>query len=166
MTERKNDPLFWEKLRTGLLAAILVVLLVFSVSFAVTANRLSRYESQIADIVDRLDRVSAQLDALDMEAAVRTVNEMTDALEAVKIAEIVDSLQDVSAQLRTVDWENLAGNVNDLAVQAQESLIAAQEALGKASASMDQIDFEALNQAIADLKTVVEPLAKLAGRFG
>ena len=34
MTERKNDPLFWEKLRTGLLAVIVVVLLVFSVSFA------------------------------------------------------------------------------------------------------------------------------------
>ena len=166
MAERKNDPLFWEKLRTGLLAAILTVLLVFSVSFAVTAVRLGRYESQIVDIVDRLDRVSAQLDELDMEVAVRTVNEMTDALEAAKIAEIVDSLSDVSGQLRAVDWEKLAGNVNDLAVQAQESLVTAQEALAKASASMDQIDFEALSQAIADLKTVVEPLAKLAGRFG
>lgn|GEM_PF-558770 len=165
MSERKTDPLFWEKLRTWLLGAILLVLLVFSAVFVSAAVRLNRYEAQIGEIVDRLDRVSAQLDELDTEAMVRTVNEVTDALEAAKIARIVDSLQDVSDQLRAVDWEELAGNVNDLALQAQESLETAREALSKASVTMDEIDLETLNQAISDLKDVVEPLAAFAKRF-
>ncbi len=165
MAERRNDPLFWQKLQTWLLGAVLLVMAATCACFVWTAAQLNRYEAQVGDIVDRLDRVSARLEELDTEAIVRTANEVTNALEAAKIAEIVDSLQEVTARLRAVDWEDMASNVNELTLQAQKSLAAAQEALAKASESMDQIDFEALNQAVTDLKTVVEPLARLVGKF-
>ena len=60
----------------------------------------------------------------------------------------------------------MADNINGLAVTAQESLGQVEEGLGDAIAALNTLDIEKLNKAIADVQTVIEPLAKLAGRFG
>ena len=92
-------------------------------------------------------------------------DEVTQALSDAKLDEIVESLNQVAGQLALVDWESLGSNMNSMAVQAQESLVTAQEALAKAGKTIDDMDIKALNQAIKDLQAVIEPLAKLVGKF-
>ena len=61
--------------------------------------------------------------------------------------------------LSTVNWNGLSKDIGDMATQAQESL-------ATASKAVDELDIETLNKAIRERQTVVEPLAKLVGRFG
>ena len=166
MEQTNSKVLFWEKLRTCLTAAILVVLIIMSVGLLSFTQQLRRYETQISQIVQRLDDVTEQLSALDWENMVATVNGVTEELSAADVAETLSALNEISSQLREVDWKKMSGDVEQLVLQAQESLAKAEEALSKASASMDALDVETLNEAIASLKTVIEPLAAFAGRFG
>ena len=71
--------------------------------------------------------------------------------------EITVELETVTKELSAVDWEKLSTDIGDTAVQAQESLRVAGEAV-------QELDIKTLNEAIADLKAVVEPLAKLFGK--
>ena len=154
-----------DKLKVGLLAAILAVLLIFTVAVGVMLFQVKSYADTAGEIINRLNVVSTALESLDSERMVATANEVTKALEDAKLEEIVDSLKQVSTQLALVDWESMGKNINTAAVQAQESLVTAQEALAKAGKTIDEMDIESLNQAIKDLQAVVEPLAKLVGKF-
>lgn len=154
-----------DKLKVGLLAAILAVLLIFTVAVGVMLFQVKSYADTAGEIINRLNVVSTALESLDSERMVATANEVTKALEDAKLEEIVDSLKQVSTQLALVDWESMGKNINTAAVQAQESLVTAQEALAKAGETIDEMDIESLNQAIKDLQAVVEPLAKLVGKF-
>ena len=158
--------LFWEKLRTWLTLGILIVLIIMSVWLMRFTQRLRHYETQVGQIVERLDDVTQQLAQLDWETMVTTVNGVTKELDAANVAETLAALNEISDQLREVDWIKMSGDVEQLVLQAQESLAKAEEALSKASESMDALDIETLNAAIADLRTVVEPLAAFAGKFG
>ena len=162
MENKHSDPLFYEKLRTAFLGAILLVLLALLIGAAAFVIHLRQYETRIGGIVDRLDTVSSQLQELDVENIVSTANEVTAAIDQAKVDEIVSSLSSVSRQLSEVDWVELTDNINTVATDAQASLADAQEALQK----VKDLDIESLNQAITDLQAVVEPLAAFTKRFG
>ena len=100
-----------------------------NISVIVLVGSLRQYEARINTIVGRLETVSVQLEELDVEKAVRTANDVTEALDAEKISEIVDTLNDVAKDLGSVDWAKLAGNVNDVAGDAQTNLADAEVAL-------------------------------------
>lgn len=166
MDETKKDSFFWEKVKTALLSVIALLLLIFVALMGATVFTLAQYETQVQSIVDRLDRVTAQLDELDIEGLVQTVNSVSQSLDSEQVAGIVGSLEEISAQLAAIDMTEMGKNINDLLVQAQASLANAEEALAKASETLDAIDIEALNNAIADLKAVIQPLANFVNRFG
>ena len=165
MESMDKKVLFWERLRTWLTMGILIVLIVMSVGLLSFTQQLRRYETRVEQIVERLDDVTQQLTQLDWETMVATVNGVTKELDAADVAGTLAALNEISAQLREVDWEKMSGDVEQLVLQAQESLAKAEEALSKAAESMDALDIETLNDAIADLRTVVEPLAALAEKF-
>ena len=165
MEENKEKTVSVEKLKVGLLAAILAVLLIFTIAVGVMLFEVKAYADAAGEVINRLNQVSAALDDLDSARMVATANQVTAALEEARIDEVVESLSQVSAQLAQVDWETMGSNINALAVQAQESLVTAEEALIKAGETIDEMDIASLNQAIKDLQAVVEPLAKLVGKF-
>jgi len=71
----------------------------------------------------------------------------------VNVAQLRDTMEnigEVAQELSRVDWTS----VGSMAQQVDESL-----------QSMGAVDFEALSQALLDLKTVMEPLAELMSRF-
>jgi predicted PurR-regulated permease PerM len=165
MEESKEKTVSMEKLKVGLLAAILAVLLIFTAAVGVLLFQVKTYADTAGEVINRLNQVSAALDDLDTARMVATANQVTAALEEAKIDQVVESLTQVSSQLALVDWETMGANINDLAVQAQESLVIAEEALAKAGKTIDEMDIEALNQAIRDLQAAIEPMAKFAKLF-
>ena len=165
MEESKEKTVSMEKLKVGLLAAILAVLLIFTAAVGVLLFQVKTYADTAGEVINRLNQVSAALDDLDTVRMVATANQVAAALEEAKIDQVVESLTQVSSQLALVDWETMGANINDLAVQAQESLVIAEEALAKAGKTIDEMDIEALNQAIRDLQAAIEPMAKFAKLF-
>ena len=165
MEESKEKTVSMEKLKVGLLAAILAVLLIFTAAVGVLLFQVKTYADTAGEVINRLNQVSAALDDLDTARMVATASQVTAALEEAKIDQVVESLTQVSSQLALVDWETMGANINDLAVQAQESLVIAEEALAKAGKTIDEMDIEALNQAIRDLQAAIEPMAKFAKLF-
>ena len=165
MEESKEKTVSMEKLKVGLLAAILAVLLIFTAAVGVLLFQVKTYADTAGEVINRLNQVSAALDDLDTARMVATANQVAAAREEAKIDQVVESLTQVSSQLALVDWESMGANINDLAVQAQESLVIAEEALAKAGKTIDEMDIEALNQAIRDLQAAIEPMAKFAKLF-
>ncbi|MDD2955651.1 MAG: hypothetical protein PHD67_04975 [Oscillospiraceae bacterium] len=68
----------------------------------------------------------------------------------------VSGLEEVTEQLRQADLPGLLDQVDSLVGQSTETASAAME-------KIKDLDVEALNQAITDLKNVVSPLARLFG---
>lgn len=165
MEEKKETGVSTDKLKVGLLAGIFALLLIFTIVVGILLFQVLSYVNTAGDIINRLNTVTVALEDLDTAKMVSTANKVTDAIDKAKVDEMVESLSQVSAQLAEVDWETMGSNINDLAVQAQASLVTAEEALAKAGETIDAMDIESLNQAIADLQAVIEPLAKLVGRF-
>ena len=165
MDENGKKIMSAEKVKIGLLAAILAVLLIFTAAVGVMLFQVKAYADTAGEVINRLNQVSAALDDLDTARMVATANQVTAALEEAKIDQVVESLTQVSNQLALVDWESMGANINDLAVQAQGSLVMAEEALAKAEKTIDEMDIEALNQAIRDLQAAIEPMAKFARLF-
>lgn len=75
-----------------------------------------------------------------------------------KMVIISDDLVGISSQLTETNWRELVKNIDEMAITAQKSL-------EQTAAAVDELDIESLNEAIADLKTVIEPLANLMGRL-
>lgn len=75
-----------------------------------------------------------------------------------QIQTVLGNLETATAQLSVVDFSGMIGDVDALVTTAQESL---NQTMGK----LDTIDIETLNQAIADLAKVVEPMSKLMNVF-
>ena len=162
MDDIQKELIRYEKIRTALLGAVLAVLVVLLAGAIVLAVNLSRYEPRIDDIVGRLDKVSAQLEALDVENLVRTTNALSDSLDPERIEQIVSALDDVSRTLNEVDWAALSEDLSEVAASAQERLDDAREALEK----LELVDLESLNESIKSLKEAVEPLKKFLNPFG
>lgn len=68
---------------------------------------------------------------------------------------VLGNLEQTTAQLAEVDLQSMVTNVDTLVTTGQAGLEQTMEKL-------NSIDFDTLNQAIADLSKVIEPLAKIA----
>ena len=86
----------------------------------------------------------------------KDLEQITRRLDQADIAGIAEDLKKVSDELAQVDFALLGDNINKVAEDAQVSMEAALTAL-------DTLDLETLNAAIADLKTIIDPLARLIG---
>lgn len=67
---------------------------------------------------------------------------------------VLGNLEEVSTDLAAVDFGGMIDGVNSLVQTGQTSLVETVEKL-------NTIDFESLNKAIANLSSIVEPLAKI-----
>ena len=138
----EQKQLFWLRLIAVFLFAMLLVLIVLTVYLGRTVKTVESFKPQISSILSNIDTVSKALEGADTEAILKAVNEL-------------------SVNLQTVDWSELDGMAED----ARKSLALAGEGLEKAIKTIDALDVPTLNAAIADLRTVVEPLANLVDRF-
>ncbi len=162
MTEFEKKKLFW--IRLGALAAAGVLLLTLALGTAVIFT-LGPLAGQSSDILRSLDAVTEELESVDWESTSEAVNNLSAQLKDVELEEIIRRLDEVSADLAAIDWVGLSEELQELGVDCQESLVKAQEGLDRAMQSIDQLDIQGLNEAIADLRAVIEPLADLTGRF-
>ncbi len=71
---------------------------------------------------------------------------------------VLANLEQTTAELAQADLEGVVSGMETLVSTGQQSLEQTMEKL-------NTVDFEALNDAIADLSAVVEPMAKLFGAF-
>ncbi len=80
----------------------------------------------------------------------------------------IDEITVLTKELNTVLEEShiaeLLNNANTLIAESGDALKQALEGVDEALNTVGQIDIETLNEAIADLKKVIEPLARLFGR--
>ncbi len=97
--------------------------------------------------------------AKKIDTVLTNVEQVSQELAQADIAGVMTDLEEVTRQMAAADLDGLADGVSDLVSTSQTSV---EEALDKLNA----IDLETLNKAIQDLATVVEPMAKLLGRFG
>ena len=141
----QTNVLLKKQLRLFRLIALLLAIVVLST--AITCAILVRNMQQIQTTVVKIDAI---VDDLAI-----TTGELT----KVNWNEITTDLEVVTKELSTVEWTSLSKDISDMATQAQKSL-------ATASKAVDELDIETLNKAIQELQTVVEPLAKLVGRFG
>ena len=70
---------------------------------------------------------------------------------------VLGNLAQVTGELEQTDLPGLIENVNNLVETSGAGIQEAMEALGT-------VDIDTLNEAIRDLQTIVEPLARLFGR--
>lgn len=141
----QTNALLKKQLRLYRLIALLLAIVVLSTG--ITSAILVRNMQQIQTTVVKIDAIVDDLAITTGELSKVNWNEITTDLEV------------VTKELSTVEWTSLSKDISDVAAQAQESL-------ATASKAVDELDIETLNKAIKELQTVVEPLAKLVGRFG
>ena len=141
----QTNALLKKQLRLYRLIALLLAIVVLSTG--ITSAILVRNMQQIQTTV-------VKIDAIVDDPAITTGE-----LSKVNWNEITTDLEVVTKERSTVEWSALSKDIGDVAAQAQESL-------ATASKAVDELDIETLNKAIQELQTVVEPLAKLVGRFG
>lgn len=80
------------------------------------------------------------------------------------IEEITVLTRELSTVLEESHLTELLNNANTLIEESGDALTKALEDVDEALNTVSQIDIETLNEAIADLKKVIEPLAKLFGK--
>lgn len=69
-----------------------------------------------------------------------------------RMSTAMEDIQAVSAELAEADWPEMINNVNTLVTTSQASV-------ELATTKLESIDFEALNQSIRDLNSIIAPLA-------
>ena len=124
---------------------IVLMLLIMVIALVTTCVVVVKNVNQISQTVVKVDQI------------VDDIAVPTAALAEVDWTEITTELERITKELSTVDWEQLSVNIGDTAVQAQESMKQAGEAVEK-------LDIDSLNEAIRDLNAIIEPLAKLFGK--
>lgn len=135
------------KKQLGATRWLLLFMLVILAAVVTTCVIVVRNVNAIETTVQKVDHI------VDNLAVV------SDELSEVNWEEMTEELETVSRELSTVDWAGLSSDISDTALQAQESLQVASEAV-------ESLDIDKLNKAIAELQTVIAPLAKLVGKFG
>ena len=80
------------------------------------------------------------------------------------IAEISSLTKQLNGILEETQLTELLNNANSLIAESGDALSEALISIDEALGTVSQIDIESLNQAIADLQKVVEPLSRLFGR--
>ena len=120
-----------------MLAVMVTALVITCVIVVQNVNQISQTVAKVDQIVDDIAVPTSELAEVDWN-------------------EITTELETITKELSTVDWNKLSTDIGETAVQAQESMKVAGEAV-------EAMDIETLNEAIRDLKAIIEPLAKLFG---
>ena len=76
---------------------------------------------------------------------------------------LVDQLSIVADNLEQIDVTYMTESVTNLAVTGTESLETAMRQVTAALENLNKLDIDTLNQSIADLGAIVEPMARLFG---
>ena len=79
------------------------------------------------------------------------------------VKRLVDQLSIVADNLEQIDVTYMTESVTNLAVTGTESLETAMRQVTAALENLNKLDIDTLNQSIADLGAVVEPMARLFG---
>ena len=131
---------------TLLLLLVLVVLLLLSFALAGTLRSLLALGPEAARLAEPLEEIGRRLDSPEVQTA-------------------LTALRTLSEELSGVDMVSLTANMNTLAVDARQSLALADDAIKTAVITVESLDVEGLNSAVASLLAVAEPLAELAARL-
>lgn len=156
---KRNIP--WLPILTGISAGILLLLLILSVGLLRIGRTLGQYEDRLDTIVTRLETATQELEELDIQGLVSTVNGLTRDLDRTEILDTIHSLHGIAEQLSQVEWEELSESVTAAAAQAKESLAGIEQTMAELEAAVDRMDIDALNKAIVDMKDAIAPLAAL-----
>ena len=97
--------------------------------------------------------IGAVLQLKVMQDDFAKLGKMADAMD-----DMTENLVSVSESLEQIDWEYLAVNINQTAEKAQQSMEAGLTAI-------NDLDIATLNEAIANLRDVIEPLARFFNTF-
>ena len=162
MEELERKRLHWQKV-TAVVCILLLIVVTASAVLAFISVR--RYAPRVENVVARLDAVTAELEKLDTQRLVDTVNGLTGQLEEARLADTLASLQKVAAELEDVDWAALKKSTGDMLTQAQKSLAEAEKALSAVNDAAGKLDVEGLNTAVTELLAVMQPLAEFFARF-
>ena len=79
------------------------------------------------------------------------------------VKRLVDQLSIVADNLEQIDVTYMTESVTNLAVTGTESLETAMRQVTAALENLNTLDIDTLNQSIADLGAIVEPMARLFG---
>ena len=79
------------------------------------------------------------------------------------VKKLVDQLSIVADNLEQIDVTYMTESVTNLAVTGTESLETAMRQVTAALENLNKLDIDTLNQSIADLGAIVEPMARLFG---
>ena len=79
------------------------------------------------------------------------------------VKRLVDQLSIVADNLEQIDVTYMPESVTNLAVTGTESLETAMRQVTAALENLNKLDIDTLNQSIADLGAIVEPMARLFG---
>ena len=79
------------------------------------------------------------------------------------VKRLVDQLSIVADHLEQIDVTYMTESVTNLAVTGTESLETAMRQVTAALENLNKLDIDTLNQSIADLGAIVEPMARLFG---
>ena len=79
------------------------------------------------------------------------------------VKRLVDQLSIVADNLEQIDVTYMTESVTNLAVTGPESLETAMRQVTAALENLNKLDIDTLNQSIADLGAIVEPMARLFG---
>ena len=87
------------------------------------------------------------------------------------VPKLIYTIDHAEASLSRLDTlvdsaDTALSSATEAANNANKLLLDNEEAVGEAMAKFNSVDFEALNRAINDLATVVEPLARVSNLFG
>lgn len=73
-------------------------------------------------------------------------------------------LNSIAADINSADLPKMFDEINVLVKQGQSAASSAATGVEEAVATLDALDIETLNESIADLHAVIEPLSKFFGR--
>lgn len=138
-TKDKNPLLLWMKIQTGLLAALLALLLIGGIFAAVQVNHLSRMFRGVD-----LDKVNAILLSVQNTAA------QLEDLDSKTINEAIDALKGAAENLAQADVDAV-----------NEGILSLTEAAKK----LQELDIEQLNELVKSLEATVQQMEKTTTAF-
>ena len=78
---------------------------------------------------------------------------------------VLGNMEQAAGQLAELDIRGIVENVETLVGNVDMLAVSAQDSLKQTMTKLNTIDFEALNKAIEDLSSVIQPLADFFGMF-
>jgi len=156
--EKTRKPIPWVPILAVSSVGIFLLLLITVIQLSAAVRSFAPQQKQIENIINRLDVISEELEALDTAQLVETVNAMTRTLQEAELDETLESIRQISSELEALDWAAMSEDMDGAMVQMRDAM----ETLNEA---MDALDVDGVTKAVKDLKATVEPIAKFVGLF-